>query len=77
VSAATVDQAKSGPPLYLTASQVAELLQVSVKSVYRIAAENASMPVLRLAHGGSVRFHRERLMRWLDAHEQGRHRRSA
>jgi excisionase family DNA binding protein len=65
------------PPLYLTAGQVSELLQVSVKTVYRIASNDASFPALRLAHGGSVRFHRERLLRWLDAHEQGVRRRAA
>jgi excisionase family DNA binding protein len=56
-------------PEYLTAAQVADLLQVSSKSVYRWAAEDATMPVIRI--GGVVRFPRQRLLRWLRNHEQG------
>ena len=54
---------------YLTPAQVAELLQVSEKSVYRWAKADASMPMLRI--GGTVRFPRERLERWLRNREQG------
>lgn len=54
---------------YLTGEQVAALLQVSAKSVYRWAAADPSMPVLKLQ--GVVRFPRERLMRWLRDQEQG------
>ena len=54
---------------YLTASQVAELLQVSEKSVYRWAKEEPTFPVLRIA--GTVRFPRERLLRWFRQREQG------
>lgn len=56
-------------PLYLTARQVAETLQLSAKSVFRLAAADPTMPQLRL--GGSVRFPRERLLRWLRAREGG------
>lgn len=56
-------------PAYLTAAQVAAMLQLSAKSVFRIAAADATMPQLRL--GGSVRFPRERLLRWLKAREGG------
>jgi excisionase family DNA binding protein len=55
---------------YLTSAQVAELLQVSEKSVYRWVKADPSMPALRL--GGTVRFPRERLERWLREREQGR-----
>ena len=55
---------------YLTPAQVAELLQVSAKSVFRWASEDPSMPTLRV--GRTVRFPRERLERWLVAREQGR-----
>ena len=55
---------------YLTAADVAEMLQVSEKSVYRWAIADPSMPALRI--GGTVRFHRERLTRWLREREQGR-----
>lgn len=57
-------------PVYLTAAGVAELLQLSPKTIYRLAAEDATFPVLRI--GGTVRFPRERLLRWLRDREQGR-----
>ena len=61
-------------PLYLTVEQVAEMLQFSTKSVYRLAKDDPTMPVLRLGKGPNamVRFPRERLEVWLRAHEQGR-----
>lgn len=59
---------------YLTPAQVADMLQVSEKTVYRWAATEATMPVLRV--GGTVRFPRERLLRWLQDREQGRRRRA-
>lgn len=43
---------------YLTAEQVGALLQLSAKSVYRIARADPTMPMLKL--GGTVRFPRER-----------------
>jgi excisionase family DNA binding protein len=55
---------------YLTAEQVAELLQVSGKSVYRWAAQEPSLPTLRI--GATVRFPKERLLAWLRSREQGR-----
>jgi len=64
--AATSDENKAD---YMTAVEVARLLQVSAKSIYRWAAQDATMPVLRI--GGVVRFPRERLLRWLRNHEQG------
>jgi excisionase family DNA binding protein len=57
-------------PTYLTAADVAEMLQVSEKSVYRWANAAPTMPALRI--GGTVRFPRERLERWLRDREQGR-----
>ncbi len=56
-------------PAYLTPAEVAELLRVSEKSVYRWAKTEPTMPVLKL--GGSVRFPRERLLRWLEQRTQG------
>ena len=57
-------------PVYLTPAQVAALLKVSTKSVYRWSLEDASMPVVRLGRGrGVVRFHRERLLTWLERKE--------
>jgi excisionase family DNA binding protein len=53
----------------MTPGQVADLLQVSVPTVYRWAAADPTMPTLRI--GGIVRFPRERLERWLREREQG------
>lgn len=73
---APVDQINAGPTqaVYLTAAQVADLLQVSPKTVYRLAKADASLPTLEI--GGVVRFHRERLLRWLRDREQGHRGRS-
>jgi len=48
---------------YLTPAQVAEMLQVSEKSISRWALSVASMPVLRI--GRIVRFERQALLAWL------------
>jgi excisionase family DNA binding protein len=62
-------------PLYLTAEQVADLLQIDPKTVSRWSLEDPSMPVLR--RGRVVRFPRERLMVWLERQEPRTARRSA
>src|SRR5215467_3034162 len=54
-------------PEYVTPQEVAAMLRLSVKSVYRMAAADLTMPQLRF--GGSLRFPRERLLRWLRARE--------
>jgi predicted DNA-binding transcriptional regulator AlpA len=61
------------PPEYLTADQVGELLQLSAKSVYRLASSDPTFPLLKLGAGrnASVRFPRERLLRWLEQRTQG------
>src|SRR2546425_4956195 len=48
---------------YLTAGQIAELLQVSEKSVYRWAAGDPTFPILKI--GGTLRFPPQRLVNWL------------
>ena len=48
---------------YLTVSQVAEMLQVSPKTVAQWAREDSSIPVTRL--GRLVRFEEQALLRWL------------
>jgi len=55
--------------LYLTATQVSELLQIDESTVYRWASTDVSMPVLRI--GGVVRFPAEQLARWLTERQQG------
>jgi excisionase family DNA binding protein len=63
------EQAKSAAtPAYLTAVQVAELLQVDAATVYRWASSDATMPATRI--GGTVRFHVVALERWLAARTQ-------
>ena len=62
-------------PLYLTAEQVADMLQVDAKTVSRWSLEDPSMPVLR--RGRVVRFPRARLMAWLERQEPRSARRSA
>ena len=52
---------------YLTAAQVAEIVQVDEKTILRWSLEDASMPVLR--RGRVVRFPRERLLAWLERQE--------
>jgi excisionase family DNA binding protein len=58
------------PDRYLTAAEVAELLQVHPATIYRLAAQCPTMPALKL--GNVVRFPRERLLVWLRDREQGR-----
>jgi excisionase family DNA binding protein len=55
---------------YLTAVQVGKMLQLSAKSIYRLANDDPTMPMLKI--GGTVRFPKERLERWLRDREQGR-----
>jgi len=62
---------------YLTPADVATLLQVSLKSVYRWVAQEPSMPAIWLGrpggprkHGGTLRFPRQRLLLWLRSKEQ-------
>ena len=56
-------------PEYLTVDQVAAMLQVGNKSVYRWLKGDPTMPALKI--GGTVRLPRERLLRWLQQREQG------
>ena len=53
--------------VYLSAAQVAEIVQVDPKTILRWSLEDASMPVLR--RGRVVRFPRERLLAWLQRQE--------
>lgn len=55
---------------YLTPEQLADLLQVSTKSIYRWAIEDPTMPCLRIG-GRTLRFPHARLLAWLRAREQG------
>jgi len=59
---------KTAAPQYFTPAQVAELLQVSDKTIYRMASMDSSMPATRF--GKAVRFRADLLARWLDARTQ-------
>src|SRR5262245_43374121 len=74
VSEPAREQIKTAEPAYLTALQVADLLQVDEKTVLRWSLQDASMPVLR--RGRVVRFPRERLIAWLERQEPRGARRS-
>ena len=64
----TREQIKTAEPAwYLTALQVAELLQVDEKTVLRWSLQDPTMPVLR--RGRVIRFPRERLLAWLERQE--------
>ena len=63
-------------PLLLRAEDAAALLGVSVRAVYRIAAERKIPPACIVHLGRSVRFSRPALLRWLhadDAHAEADH----
>jgi len=66
-SACNAEDGRATLPEYLTAAQVGAMLQLSAKTVFRLARQDATLPQLRVA--GSVRFPRERLLRWLRARE--------
>ena len=50
-------------PAFLTAHQIADMLQVDERTVLRWAQRDASMPATRV--GRVVRFEREPFLRWL------------
>ena len=58
-----LDVSAAGVPVFLTAQQVADMLQVDERTVLRWAQHDASIPATRL--GRVVRFERESLLRWL------------
>jgi excisionase family DNA binding protein len=55
---------------YFTAADVADLLQVSTKTVSRWALEDSTMPATKI--GRVVRFERAALIRWLQRHQPRR-----
>jgi excisionase family DNA binding protein len=59
------------PELYLTPQQVADMLQISKRSVYRLS-KDPTFPKLEL--GGIIRVPRAKLETWLKRREQGQSR---
>lgn len=61
---------RSSDLAYLTSEDIADLLQVSTKTVSRWALEDSTMPATKI--GRVVRFERAALMRWLQRHQPRR-----
>ena len=59
-------------PFYLTVPEVANMLRLSAKSIYRLVDQDPTMPAIKL--GGAIRFPQARLLKWLEQHTQGRSR---
>jgi predicted DNA-binding transcriptional regulator AlpA len=57
-------------PIYDKAEDIGKIAKLSAKTIYRFAATDPTFPVLRI--GGSVRFPRERVLKWFRDREQGR-----
>jgi excisionase family DNA binding protein len=62
-------------PAYLSAEQLAELIQVSAKTITRWSLEDPTMPVFR--RGRVVRFPTEAVLAWLRRQESRLARRAA
>jgi excisionase family DNA binding protein len=56
-------------PDYWVAEELAAKVRLSQKSIYRIMKDDPTFPYVRV--GGSVRFPRERVLRWLAKRTQG------
>jgi hypothetical protein len=56
--------------IYDKADDTGKLMRLSPKSVYRLAKTDPSFPVTRI--GGSLRFPRKRVLRWLAQRTQGK-----
>lgn len=57
-------------PDYWKAEQLAEVVQLSTKSIYRLMRDDPTFPHVRV--GGALRFPRERVLRWLAKRTQGK-----
>jgi excisionase family DNA binding protein len=62
-----VTEPTADAPLYMTPKELAFQLRLHRATVCRMAEQDASMPQLRI--GGSLRFPRERVLRWLRQRE--------
>jgi predicted DNA-binding transcriptional regulator AlpA len=57
-------------PTYDKADDIGKLVKLSDKSIYRLAKEDPTFPCVKI--GGSLRFPRERVLRWLAQRTQGK-----
>ena len=58
------------PESYDTAVDIGKIVRLSHKTVYRIAKTDPSFPATRI--GGTLRFPRSRVLRWLAARTLGK-----
>ena len=56
------------PPI-LTIKQVADLFQLSTRTIYNLIPPRGSLPCARV--GGSLRFLRGDVLRWFEARKEG------
>ena len=54
---------------FWTAEEVGKLVRLSDKSIYRLAKEDPTFPVVKVL--GSLRFPKDRVQRWLAKRTQG------
>ena len=57
-------------PVYWKAKKVGIVMDLSDKSVYRLAKSDPTFPCVKI--GGSLRFPRDRVLRWLAQRTQGK-----
>jgi predicted DNA-binding transcriptional regulator AlpA len=62
--------ATNADPIYDKADDIGKIVKLSVKTIYRLSAADPTFPSIKI--GGSIRFPRERVIRWFRAREQGR-----
>jgi len=65
--ATMVDQAAASPgePLLITAEEFADLMQVSVRSIWRLRSAREIPEPLRI--GGNIRWRREEVRQWIES----------
>ncbi len=68
-----------GPPasatdqaVYVSAETIGALVEKSPKSIYRLARQDPTFPAVQI--GGTLRFHKARVLRWLEQRDQSRQR---
>lgn len=73
MDATPLPAAEAPQPTYLVAEEVAVLLRVTVKALYRLVDSEPTFPVLRLGRGprARLRFPQQRLETWLRQRERG------
>jgi predicted DNA-binding transcriptional regulator AlpA len=55
---------------YDKAEEIGKIVKLSAKTIYRIAASDPSFPCTKI--GGSLRFPRDKVLRWLAQRTQGK-----